>query len=157
MKRLSREILAALIKPNSEGYKRGSPIRQWASAGVPRQLSRAPITSSDYGIFNDLRRIQDGGVRFLGLNYRSEKLTRLYKQVGRAHVRINVDLENLGTIWVAENRPGADWISVSCEFDMEGVSAAVWCAKVAALLRTNQTFRFPLMALVTTTSHRDDR
>ncbi|MBS3652083.1 Mu transposase C-terminal domain-containing protein [Pseudaminobacter sp. 19-2017] len=140
MKRLGREILAAFSKTNSERYKRGSPIREWASAGVPGKLSRAPITSKfkpghDFGNLNDLRRIQHRGVRFLNLYYRSEKLARLYKQVGRAHVRIKADLENLGTIWVAENRRGADWISASCECDMEGVSAAVWSAKVAALRR----------------------
>jgi hypothetical protein len=74
-------------------------------------------------------------VRFLGLFYRSSEVANLRKSVGQADVRIRADLENLGTIWVSRNHPGAEWFAVPCELDMEGVSAALWMESVAALRR----------------------
>jgi putative transposase len=85
--------------------------------------------------FSDNRRIQNRGVRFLGLYYRSKAIAKLRHSVGQADIRIRADLENLGTIWVSLNKPGAEWIAVSCELDMEGVSAALWMEASAALRR----------------------
>lgn len=85
--------------------------------------------------FSDNRRIQNRGVRFLGLFYRSSEVANLRKSVGQADVRIRADLENIGTIWVSRNLPGAEWFAVPCELDMEGVSAALWMESVAALRR----------------------
>lgn len=85
--------------------------------------------------FSDNRRIQNRGVRFLGLYYRSSDVANLRKSVGQADIRLRADLENLGTIWVATNAPGAHWYAVPCELDMEGVSAALWLEAAAALRR----------------------
>lgn len=85
--------------------------------------------------FSDNRRIQNRGVRFLGLFYRSEEVARLRRSVGQADIRVRADLEDLGTIWVSKNVPGADWFAVPCELDMDGVSAALWMEAAAALRR----------------------
>lgn len=85
--------------------------------------------------FSDNRRIQNRGVRFLGLFYRSEDVARLRRSVGQGDIRMRADLENLGTIWVSKNVPGAEWFAVSSELDMEGVSAALWMEAAAALRR----------------------
>ncbi|MFB9985006.1 Mu transposase C-terminal domain-containing protein [Mesorhizobium kowhaii] len=85
--------------------------------------------------FSDNRRIQNRGVRFLGLYYRSEALSQLRRQVGQADIRMRADLENLGTIWVSKNVPGAEWFAVHCDMPMEGVSAALWEEAAAALRR----------------------
>jgi putative transposase len=87
--------------------------------------------------FSDNRRIQNRGVRFLGLYYRSEGVAKLRRSVGQADIRMRADLENLGTIWVARDRPGAEWLAVPCELDMEGVSAALWMEASSALRRRN--------------------
>lgn len=85
--------------------------------------------------FSDNRRIQNRGVRFLGLFYRSEEVARLRRSVGQADIRMRADLEDLGTIWVSKNVPDADWFAVPCELDMDGVSAALWMEAAAALRR----------------------
>ncbi|MFU0504599.1 transposase [Pseudaminobacter sp. NGMCC 1.201702] len=85
--------------------------------------------------FSDNRRIQNRGVRFLGLYYRSTDVANLRKSIGQADIRMRADLENLGTIWVSRNIPGAEWFAVPCELDMEGVSAALWMEASAALRR----------------------
>jgi putative transposase len=74
-------------------------------------------------------------VRFLGLYYRSDAVANLRRSVGQADIRMRADLENLGTIWVSRNVPGAEWFAVSSELDMEGVSAALWTETAAALRR----------------------
>lgn len=85
--------------------------------------------------FQDMRRIQNRGVRFLGLFYRSEKLARLRAQVGQADVRIRADLDNLGTVWVANSAPGSEWIAADCDLPMEGVSAGRWLRACESLRR----------------------
>ncbi|NGO51059.1 Mu transposase C-terminal domain-containing protein [Allomesorhizobium camelthorni] len=85
--------------------------------------------------FSDNRRIQNRGIRFLGLYYRSSELALLRRSVGQADVRIRADLENLGTVWFSKNVPGAKWESANCDLDMEGVSAALWIDTEAALRR----------------------
>lgn len=85
--------------------------------------------------FSDNRRVQNRGVLFLGLYYRSSDVANLRKAVGQADIRMRADLENLGTIWVSRNVPGAEWFAVPCELDMEGVSAALWMEASAALRR----------------------
>lgn len=85
--------------------------------------------------FYDNRRIQNRGVRFLGLYYRSKDVADLRRQIGQADIRMRADLQNLGRIWISKNAPGADWVAVPCELNMEGVSAALWMEASAALRR----------------------
>lgn len=85
--------------------------------------------------FSDNRRIQNRGLRFLGLYYRSSELSKLRKAVGQADVRFRADLEDLSTIWVSNSKPGAKWIAVPCEIDLKVASAALWLEAAAALRR----------------------
>lgn len=84
--------------------------------------------------FADTRQIQHDGLRFFGLRYRSAELAKLRVQIGQAHVRIRVDLQDLGSISVCAKRPGAAWFDVPCGIEMAGVSLADW-RKTASILR----------------------
>lgn len=100
--------------------------------------------SQDYGVrpppspaqmravfgFSDERRIQNRGIRFMGLFYRNSPdnmLAKLRNRIGQKEVRIRADLRNLGQISVCENVRGARWFTVKCDFDWtEGMSADEW-------------------------------
>lgn len=94
----------------------------------------ADLLRSVFG-FADTRRIQNRGIRFLGLTYGSEDLMRLRLKVGQADVRIRVDLNDLGAISVSEDRLGSAWFAVPCDIDMSGVSATEWLSTAADLRR----------------------
>ncbi|WP_420337898.1 Mu transposase C-terminal domain-containing protein [Roseibium sp.] len=86
--------------------------------------------------FSDNRRIQNRGIRFMGLFYRSAELSRLRMDVGQDDVRVRVDLEDLGAVFVSENIPHAPWFRVPCDFEfMNGVPAAHWYEAASALRR----------------------
>lgn len=93
----------------------------------------ATVTRAVFG-FNDLRQIQNRGIRFMGLFYRrsaDNRLAKLRQRIGQKKVRIRVDLRNLGAISVCADESGANWFTVHCDFDwMEGVSANEWLATV---------------------------
>lgn len=134
---LIRYIVDVYHNSPHEGLGGQTPNDAWEErAALYKVLPPPPphVVRTVFG-FSDNRRIQNRGIRFLGLYYRSAKLAQLRKIVGQADVRIRANLEDLGTLWVSLNVPGAEWIAVPCEIDMEGVSSALWLEVAAALRR----------------------
>lgn len=113
-----------------------TPNDAWARLSEEYQVRPPPspaVTRAVFG-FNDLRRIQNRGIRFMGLFYRrsaDNRLAKLRQRIGQEKVRIRADLRNLGAISVCADEAGATWFTVHCDFDwMEGVSANEWLATV---------------------------
>jgi putative transposase len=138
---LGRELVRYIVDiyHNAEhgGLGGQTPNEAWVErAAIDMVLPPPPphVVSTVFG-FSDNRRIQNRGVRFLGLFYRSEDLGKLRRKIGQKDIRIRADLENLGTIWVSDNVPGARWFALDCDIDMEGVPAALWMEALALLKR----------------------
>ncbi len=71
----------------------------------------------------DTRTLGPAGIRFLNVQYRSEKLHAWFVQHGVVDVETRVDERNLGAISV---RTGKHWLTVMGPPDFEGVPAWLW-------------------------------
>lgn len=136
-KALVRYIVDVHNNTPHEGLGGQTPNDAWEERAAMFQVLPPPAPHRLRTVFgfSDNRRIQNRGVRFLGLYYRSKELAQLRRQIGQADIRMRADLENLGTIGVSQNVPGAEWIDLPCDIDMEGVSAALWMEATATLRR----------------------
>ena len=104
-----------------------TPNQAWTELSASYSVMPPPprhVMQAAFG-FQDARRIQNRGIRFMGLFYRSEDLARLRAKVGQADVRVRVHLGDLGRIWVSE-AGSPDWFAVDCDLPMDGVSAFEW-------------------------------
>lgn len=80
------------------------------------------------------RRINNRGIRFLGLHYQSPDLQKLRLTVGQKPVSIRVNRHDLGAISVQQQDGG--WISVPCAFkEVAGTSVWEWIAAAQDLQR----------------------
>lgn len=114
-----------------------TPNDAWAERSaqyVTKPPPHPPQLRAVFG-FADNRRIQNRGVRFLGLWYRSEELAKLRLKIGQADILMRADLEDLGAISVRENAPRAPWFTVPGEIQMGGVTALEWLEAAAELRR----------------------
>ncbi|MDF2811033.1 MAG: Transposase-like Mu, partial [Microvirga sp.] len=113
-----------------------TPNDAWARLSEEYQVRPPPSPAMIRAVFgfNDLRQIQNRGIRFMGLFYRrsaDNRLAKLRQRIGQKKVRIRADLRNLGAISVCADEAGATWFTVHCDFNwMEGVSANEWLATV---------------------------
>lgn len=138
--RLVRYIVDVYHNAEHASLPFGSPNDAWRELSERYVVTPPParhIRQLVFG-FSDNRRIQNRGVRFMGLFYRSQALGDLRRRVQQSDIRMRADLEDLGAIYVSENSPGAPWIKVPCELDMEGVPLAQWLEAAAMVRRTKK-------------------
>jgi putative transposase len=80
----------------------------------------------------DQRTLGPAGIRFLNIQYRSEKLHEHYRHVGEAVMDVRFDLRNIGAISV---KIGNDWLTVPAANGFWRVDAERWIAAEAELRR----------------------
>jgi putative transposase len=84
-----------------------------------------------FGI-EDQRTLGQAGIRFLNIQYRSEKLHEHFMHVGPVRMDIRFSLRNIGAISV---KIGNDWLTVPAPKGFWGVDAEDWIASEADLRR----------------------
>ncbi|WP_294642436.1 Mu transposase C-terminal domain-containing protein [uncultured Aureimonas sp.] len=136
-KSLVRYLVDVYLNSPHAGLGGQTPNDAWEEKTARYGLIPPPAAKVLRAVFGfaDTRRIQNRGIRFLGLRYRSKELGRLRMDVGQEDVRIRVDLSDLGAISVCRNKPGSRWFTVPCETDMTGVCVEEWLGAAADLRR----------------------
>ena len=142
-KALVRWIVDVYHNTPHEGLGGETPRNAWDRLVSTYGVLPPPSEETMRAVFgvSTTRRIQNRGIRVMGLFYRRSEDNRLGKlriKVGQRDVRIKIDRQNLGSILVRENVNGAEWFRVTCDLDeMEGVDALSWIQANRSMRRRN--------------------
>ncbi|MFG1420048.1 transposase, partial [Xanthobacter sp. V0B-10] len=140
---LIRWIVDVYHNTPHEGLGGETPKNAWDRLVSTYGVLPPPSAETMRAVFgvSTTRRIQNRGIRVMGLFYRRSEDNRLGKlriKIGQGDVRIKIDRQNLGSILVRENVNGAEWFQVACDLDeMAGVDALSWIETYRSIRRRN--------------------
>lgn len=139
---LLRYVIDVYHNSPHEGLAGETPRNAWlrltAKYGVLPPPDKAKLRHI-FGIHCE-RRIENRGIRILGLHYQSRELQELRRTVGQKPVAVRVNRHDLGEISV---RTENGWMAVKFQrrgMDMAGISIWEWMTAAQSLRRQNAEF-----------------